>query len=155
MEKLRIISEFHLERVLDAYGVDTKLYGTGDKKDLEDLFVEINSGESDLFEIEDGSLLRVIRTVNLFLFHKKNNNEFEFLREREQIFSDGRVKIRNLIPSLSEKRKFDEDPILALQRGIHEELGISIDPGQLMVLPSREEIKQSKSYLLNTKNYLG
>lgn len=154
MNKLEIVSLSHLEEILRFYSIDTELYGKGERKDLEDLYDEIIDGESEIFS-NGKDVLRVINTVNLFIFYKDESpNEYLFLREEKQVFNDSRVKIRNLLPSISEKKLREENSLTSLQRGVEEELGLMLNLQKLERLPDRIEIKKSKSYGIYTKNYM-
>ncbi len=143
MNFIKIKSVKKLKNLLSRYGVDYYMWGKGATKTLNQLFIEINLGESYL-SIENNKLLRTISVVNMFFFFKRKGN-FYFLREDRQEFSNGSIRQRNPISSLSEKMSPNENPVSAIIRGIKEELGFDFYMKGKSYL-SRTNIRKSSSY---------
>ena len=108
-------------------------------KTIDNLLNEINSGETKLV-IEDGSLIRKVKVVNI-LVHYKN----EILIEDKQVFNNGKTRHRNL-NGVSEKVMDNEPVYNAAFRGLEEELGIVADYKRLNYINHEKELKMSNSY---------
>ncbi len=114
-----------LKKQLEAAGINTAEWGTGQAKTLEHLQKEIESGETILVTGEKCELLRKVVVGGADIYYKSPDGKRYRLKEDRQVFKDGRERRRDLGQAVSEKMKPDEDPKEAIIRGIQEELGIS------------------------------
>jgi hypothetical protein len=112
-------SEEELTSLLKENGVDPEEFGKGEAKTLAHLLKEIHEGECSLWLTEDGTIKRVVNGACVDVFYKNQH-----LKEDRQEFKDGRVRVRDIITSIGEKLQPGEDPRLAAQRALEEELGI-------------------------------
>lgn len=115
------MTEDALLHLLEEHGVDSGLFGQGEAKSLSHLMKELREGECSLRSV-DGTLQRVVYGATAVVRHSGL-----VLVEDRQVFKDGRVRRRDIIGSIGEKMKPDEDPLLAARRALAEELGIT-DP---------------------------
>lgn len=134
-----------LEQKLLRYGVDISSWGKGQTKTLEDLLKEIKSGETTLEIDENGALVRRLVVDNINIFYIDPFGKRFHLKEKEQVFKDGRVRVRKLEESIFEKIKSTEDPQLAAIRGLEEELGVT---GEINL-----EHKKTKSERIDSPSY--
>lgn len=104
-----------LKKWLDTRGIDISQWGSADAKTVADLLCELQDGESTL---SSDPPVRRVQVVEVLIYR-----DDQLLVEREQHFSDGRVRTRNRPPS--EKMLPDEDPTAAARRCLVEELGVS------------------------------
>jgi len=109
-------SAAELEQWLVSGGIDTSLYGRGAAKSVEELFEEVELGESVLHAVE-GDCCRVVSVLNVFI----QNSNGQVLMEEKQVRPNGEERYRGL--PLSEKLKGGEAWRPAVQRAICEELG--------------------------------
>ncbi len=133
-----------LQSWLQDHGIDTTTWGKGNSKDVLALWRELVEGET---KLEDTPPRRVVRVVQVII-----KREEMILVEAKQEMGDGRVRIRNLLPS--EKMKPEESPQDAAHRCLDEELGIASD--QAKILPDhqeRREEQESPSYPGLTTRY--
>ena len=106
----------YLKNWLRDQSIDLDKWNCGRAKSVDNLFDEINKGESSL-QIQPP--LRVVKVVQVLIFQGKS-----ILVELEQEFNDYRIRKRNLPPS--EKIKPGEDCLVAARRCLNEELQIPI-----------------------------
>lgn len=140
-----------LAALLVSSGVDISLWGMGEAKSLQDLYEELSSGETELSRLENGKLYRRVRVCGLEVFYVEGDNLLR-LKEKYQMFKDGRRRERNLPCSLAEKVVAGESFLEAAGRGLKEELGLIIDPNRLSYQGVNIESRESKSYPgLNTR----
>ncbi len=109
---------------LTKHGIPFWQWGTGKSKTVEHLLFEINSGETVLYEEENGNVVRSASGAALNIYHQDGKRILK-LEEEKQVFRDGRERRRNLETSIGEKMKNGETPEGAAYRALKEELGIS------------------------------
>lgn len=126
---LTINSKDELINILTKYKINTEKWGTGKYKTIDHLWNEILNDECVLFGYK-GVLRREVSFVGAKIYYIKNNHK-QKLVEDKAIFKDGRIRKRNIWYSMAEKFKWDENPIVALIRGIKEELNINIKENQV------------------------
>ena len=80
--------------------IDISSWGKCGAKTIQDLWAEINSGES---QIQDNPVMRILPVTQLII----RNASGMILVETEQVFADGRTRHRNIPPS--EKMKLGEN----------------------------------------------
>jgi len=99
-----------------------ELYGHGQAKSFQSLLDEISNGESQIIWEEDKPIrcLKVCRVKVICL-----DKELTLYEDRQE-FKDGRIRQRGF-DCLSEKMNIDEDPVIAAERALKEELGMSDD----------------------------
>lgn len=119
-----------LENYLRKFSIPISSWGTGKSKELRDLYEELVNDECKLIESGE-SLHRIIEFVGVEVFYKDDEGGIYHLVEDRQEFSDGRVRKRKMLSSVSEKMKFGESPSVAGVRGIKEELNIVVSASQL------------------------
>lgn len=125
-------------------GISLGQYGQGSAKSLEQLWEEVEAGETQLF-FEGGRPLREVAVLNVFL----KNSRGQTLYEAEQVLPNGSRRTRGL--PLSEKLLPGERWQEAVVRGIVEELGpvlpedpqIEVDEASMV---ETVETKESQSY---------
>lgn len=138
MRYLKILEEFTSEvknvndliSKLNQYGISVEEWGTKQAKSPIYLLNEITGKECSIVE-EDGKLVRYIEFVGVKVYYDDLDGSRWYLKEFEQIFTDGRVRKRSMKSSVSEKMKSGEDPLESAVRGVMEELGVSIESSQL------------------------
>ena len=113
-----------LRKKLEQAGVDFSKWGVGETKTLKHLQCEIDKKESTLVEDKRGNLLRKVMIVDAAIYHIKDNGRKYYLIEKKQVFADGRERQRDHGYSVAEKAFVGEDPLVAIIRGIREELSI-------------------------------
>ena len=123
-QKKHFATEALKERLANA-GIDISSWGTGQAKTLAHLEREIENGETILIEGENGELLRRVVVAGADIYYQSPEGKKYRLKEERQVFKDGRERHRDLGQAVSEKIKPDEEPEIAMIRGIKEELGIS------------------------------
>jgi hypothetical protein len=116
---------------LNKHSIPIEDWGKGDAKSIRSLFNEIKEEDCILKEDENGYLIRLIEFVGIRIYYRDGDNTW-LLKEDRQVFNDGRTRRREMPSSVSEKMKFDEDPVNAAVRGISEELGVDINRKQLI-----------------------
>ena len=112
-----------LRAFLEENNVQFDQWGKGEAKTFENLLAEIASGEATL-EKKHGVPCRSITISALDVYHD-DGVRLLLLREKKQLFSDGRSRIRKLDRSIGEKQKSGETPSNAAHRALVEELGIT------------------------------
>ena len=113
------------EILLSSKNINFDVWGQGESKTLQHLLDELTSGESTL-EI-DGSD-RVVRKVEgsaINIYYSLYQGKTLILVEEKQVFTGGRVRIRNINTSIGEKMRPSESPMEAGIRAMQEELKIS------------------------------
>ena len=108
---------------LKSNGIDLTKWGKGEAKTVEDLFREIESGETELTRDVKGKLIRKILGVGADVYYTNGEKTFR-LKEQKQVFADGRERKRDFGRAVSGKIKFGETARDAIIREIEEELGI-------------------------------
>ena len=134
-----------LKSQLEAYGVDTTVWGTGGYKTIDHLVKEIEDQEVILDFNEDGELTRISEVVAAMILCIHDDKMYR-LKEEKQVFIDGRERVRpSAGQSVFEKMKLGEKPDEAILRGIAEELSIA---GEIILnyIEKVENIADSKSY---------
>lgn len=109
-----------LQQKLTEFDIDYSQWNRGEAKSVAHLLKEINTGETQLIDIE-GQLVRNITIVLVEVTYQG-----KILIESKQMFHDGRSRKRGLT-QLSEKVALGEDVESASRRAINEELGIKSD----------------------------
>lgn len=108
-----------LTNLLSSTEIDTSSWGKGEARTLEDFVRELEQGESVLSVNSKGELLRTVSIACVDITYK----DLKLIEER-QVFEDGRVRIRGLSATVTEKILPGETPEKAALRGLDEELGI-------------------------------
>jgi hypothetical protein len=121
-------------------------YGRGIAKTVGHLFNEIIAGECQI-ELVDGRVERTIPGAHLLVRYQPADGKLLLLVEDRQIFSDGRVRRRQLTSSIGEKMHSGETPDQAAIRAFKEELGIA-DPTDISLdyQGLEEKVVASTSY---------
>ncbi|EKD42919.1 MAG: hypothetical protein ACD_72C00533G0001 [uncultured bacterium] len=141
-----------LKAQLQNNGIDLSKWGQGDAKTIEQLFEEIEEGETELIKDIDGKLVRKVLGVGADIYYVDGDKTFR-LKEEKQVFGDGRVRVRDFGRAVSEKMKFGEYSHDAMVRGIQEELGISSNV-TLHEIETIVDKKDSPSYPGLMSNYV-
>ncbi len=141
-EAVAIRSPAELAAVLERFGVKAEPWGQAEAKSLDDLFGEIEEGETALCIDGEGRLVRLVSAVRADVLYRTDAGEVLILREDRQVFADGRVRRRSIGASLAEKMKPGEEPAAAIERGIREELGVE---GALDLVPRGESVERRDS----------
>lgn len=134
-----------LKSQLEAFGIDTTIWGTGGYKTIDHLVKEIEDQEVILGLNEDGELIRISEVVAAMVLCVHDDKMYR-LKEERQVFKDGRERIRpSAGHSVFEKMKLGENPDEAILRGITEELNIA---GEIILnyIKKIENMADSKSY---------
>ena len=135
---LTLKNKKELEYLLSANRIDASQWGSGESKQLRDLWNEIAAGES---QLQAGPLQRLVQVVMVII-----RREELILVEAEQEFADGRRRKRGGPPT--DKIKPGEDIQTAALRCLAEEL--QLDPQQIELLPDSHHratiAKDSPSY---------
>jgi 8-oxo-dGTP pyrophosphatase MutT (NUDIX family) len=108
---------------LTERNIPIEQWGVGEAKTLEQLVAEIKAGETVLQE-DNGNLVRLVRAAEVFVWYTQGFDRF-FLVEDRQEFSGDRIRRRKRASSVAEKMTPYEHPVIAAQRAIREELGIT------------------------------
>jgi len=114
------------ERLVSA-GINISLWGKGEAKTINDLYREIKNGETKLVKDKNLGLIKKVSICGADIFYRSPLGEKFHLIERKQVFSDGRVRVRDWGHAVSEKIKIGETPKEGVLRGIQEEIGVSGD----------------------------
>ncbi len=131
--------------LLRAYGVPVDSWGKGVAKSVDDLFLEIQEGESSLEALDiPHALVRHVRVACIDVVIK-NRNDLYMLVEDSQVFTDGRKRSRKLETSVSEKLDPGEDSHDGASRALKEELGFATGYALYKVREETETI-DSPSY---------
>lgn len=133
-----------LEALLIRYNVCVTEWGKGNAKTLRHLLDELISDESSLVTC-NGKIKRLVSAIGVNVFYQKDGVTYK-LHEDKQVFSDGRVRKRNMKHSVSEKMTPDEKPSLAAIRGIKEELDVQINWYELVDTGEEIKTRESLSY---------
>ena len=141
MKKFTIDS---LRAQLQNNGIDLSKWGQKGTKTVEQLFEEIEEGETEMTKDVDGKLLRKVLGVGADIFFTDGDQTYK-LKEEKQVFDDGSVRVRDFARGVSEKMKFGEYSHDAMARGIQEELGIMSNI-YLEEIETIVETKDSPSY---------
>jgi hypothetical protein len=113
------VSPNDLYLFLSDKGVPLDLFGSGNAKTVDQLYEEIQSGETKLL-YDEGVLIRYFRGVVVHVYSGVYK-----LHEDRQEFKDGRIRRRNF-DFLGEKMVNGEAPVDAALRCIKEEIGIDV-----------------------------
>ena len=148
MKKITNINNHtELEEILTKYNIDPTEYGKNKAKTLDHLLKEILDFETILYDLE-GKLVRVLTLSTAKVYYKQEGSDAVLeLREDKQVFKDGRMRVRNLDPSISEKFKMGENEKDCILRALVEELGMHLDsPYEIEYLRMDKEENLSPSY---------
>ncbi|PRW57309.1 hypothetical protein C2E21_4331 [Chlorella sorokiniana] len=129
---------------LASGGIEVACFGHGSAKTLEQLWEEVEAGETQLF-LEEGRPLREVSVLNVLL----TNGQGQTLYEEAQVLPNGSRRPRGL--PLSEKLLPGEAWQEAVVRGVMEELGpvlpanpqVEVDEASMQ---ESVETKESQSY---------
>lgn len=117
-----------LQSILEQYGIDLTVWGTGRAKTLAEFVIELQEKETLLVLNEEGHLARKLRAVAVNVFYRDTTGVVWHLTEdRQEFIADGRVRRRTYQEAVSGKMKEGENPLIAAQRELGEELVISIN----------------------------
>lgn len=111
-----------LQTFLEAHNISLQKWGMGEAKTLDHLLAEINTGEV-IITVKDCRVIRTISTAAVNVYYAEETRRLLLVEDR-QVFSDGRIRRRNLSTSLGEKVKSGETPEVTAQRAVEEELGV-------------------------------
>ena len=148
MQKRKITTLPAFRRFLKRHGIDFSKWGRGATKTVERLFHEYLSGET-TFVFKKKHLVRVVRRVQILMYHRTKKGIRYYLIEKRQVFRNGSVRVRSRTRSLSEKMTPTEDALITALRALKEELGVvGIDPRRLVRLKAAKRRRpwQSDSY---------
>ena len=123
------VTEQELASVLMAAGIPIQDWAQGSAKTVEHLRVEIEEGESQIDVGINGEIRRRVSVIWVDVLYPADNGDVYILREDRQVYKDGRVRRRQLSTSLGEKMKPNEEPTAAVERALHEELGVTATAG--------------------------
>jgi hypothetical protein len=124
--------EASVSELLREHKISTSLWGTGPHKNFRSLIDELEKSEARL-DIYEGRLYRFASVVRVDVrYASPADGKSLQLFEAEQRFSNGRCRIRGSDFAVWEKLKVGEAPELALNRALHEELGIK---GAVQIIP--------------------
>ena len=142
-----ILSADHLGSILQMTNIDTLTWGTGKAKSVQDLYGEIQEGETVLVS-EGGELRRQVSVATVDVFYTDSSGKKLKLVEVKQVWHDGsgRERSRDMKQSVSEKLKVGENPLIAIVRGLQEELGINVPSEAIVALMPTESNELSPSY---------
>ena len=138
-------SEREIRALLAAHHIDFSSWGLRGSKSIEELLVEIHSGEATLMEI-DGVLVRRVDGVSVDVFAEIEGEVRRLVEDRQIFASDGTVRRRNLSTSLGEKKKAGESALPAMVRALKEELGLDVDEAHITVGEESRATAPSKAY---------
>lgn len=113
-----------LELLLLEHEVPVGRWGKGAAKAVQDLLCELRQGESRLEVDTENQLLRRVSVVGIDVLFPDHDRGTLRLVEEEQVFENGRRRVRNLRTSLGEKQLPGEAPREAAARALEEELGL-------------------------------
>lgn len=113
--------------------IDTTQWGQGTAKSIDDLWHELNGGDS---QLDESPLLRRVNVVTLLAYQ----NDWQLI-EAVQTFADGRQRFPNRAPS--EKVMLGESPSSAAVRCLQEEVGAT--RRNLLSPPSHLKTEQVRS----------
>ena len=121
----------HLKSALMDAGLPIDKWGEGPTKTYLDLWNEIAEGESEMicpqtFETrsEYGEIIRQTNVLGIDVYAESDGKVYR-LKEEKQVFNNGRgERKRELLTSLAEKIKLDENHEQAVLRAVEEELGV-------------------------------
>jgi FMN phosphatase YigB (HAD superfamily) len=146
----RPANQSELRALLSSHGVDTSQWGAGSNKTLNQLWEEIESGETELVASKQ-ALIRKVKVVSIdvrFMDDSTGSLKKSRLFETKQEFSDGRQRERNRW-GVREKMKPGEEVLDAVRRALQEELGIELSEdvaGRLITVGQTIVVKESRSY---------
>lgn len=114
-----------LRSYLKSEGLPVDEWGQDEAKTVGHLFNELAGNECILVRTPEG-LVRKVVTVNVRVYYNSPDGKRLYLKEIEQIFTDGRKRSRSWFTwSISEKLNPGETPQNAVARAFKEELKIS------------------------------
>lgn len=128
------ITKAQLRRFLEVNSIDTSTWGQGKNKRLDDLWQEIQDGETIL---EENPLRRITTFVQIIIRQQGN-----ILIEHNQKLASGTIRGRNRPPS--EKMQPGETVRSAALRGLKQELSLS--PYQITLLPTAYKPKTIEGF---------
>ena len=113
------------EVLLNSKNINFDSWGQGESKTFEHLLAELSSGESTLGVDDSNKVVRNVAGSAVNIYYNLYTGKTLILVEEKQIFSDGRIRKRNINTSIGEKMRPSESPIEAGIRAMQEELKIS------------------------------
>lgn len=120
--QIKVDSLENLLTILSQYNIDISQWNHQDgNKNIEDLWLEIQEGESQLKLIQD-KIVRLLRVSSIEVFFPLGNHLFKLVEDK-QIFFTGKVRKRD-INSITEKLKGKETPLDGAYRALEEEIGL-------------------------------
>ncbi len=128
-------SKTQLQQLLISNDIDLTKWGKYGAKSLDDLWREIQGGETIL---SNNPLCRTIHFVQIII-----RLDGKILIETEQEMSDGRIRTRNRPPA--EKMKPGESIEIAALRGLQEELNLSPNLINLLSINKNHRIAKASS----------
>jgi len=146
---MEILTKEDLLSALITHCVPIDRWGAEGTKTVDDLFGEVNRGES-RFELQpDGpkntALIRHVQVAAVVVYYRDGESLMMLIEgDREHVSGD--VTRRELDTSISEKVMPGEVPMLAAQRAFREELGISDPPNLEAVKNFEKDTARSSSY---------
>lgn len=114
-----------LDLLLKKHNIPIDTWGSGNAKNFEALFFEIQSGECTI-AVENGELIRSTNALAINVYCRIDGKTFR-LKEEKQVFADGRVRRRGadiMDTSMGEKITGSESQPRALRRALEEELNL-------------------------------
>lgn len=133
--------EKKVKELLTSVCIDYSKWGKGNSRTFDDFLRELVRGESKLSLDSKGKLLRTVSIACIDITYR----DLKLIEER-QVFEDGRVRIRGLSATVTEKILPEEDPEKAALRGLEEELGI-INTDTFNAVDKKESLRiESPSY---------
>lgn len=137
---LKINSEEDLRRILSEF---PEIKSDKWIKSVSALYTEVKEGEC-VLGVQDNNLVRRVRVVAINCFHTNNHGERLSLYEEKQVFTDGRVRNRDM-EHVAEKLKHNETPEEGARRGLAEELQIEGPDIQLKALEEENQVTEEDS----------
>ena len=122
---LNIQSVDSLAEVLADHQISTNGWGESDTKTIEDLYDELDRGETALFIAAEG-LQKYMTTIKVNVFYRNNSGLYRLVEAAQNNLTTGTWRHRGLHNSLSEKRHatHGETPLEAARRALREEIGV-------------------------------
>lgn len=139
-QPLRFATIDQLEVELRAAGFDTTEWGDGATKRVDDLWEELESGETEL-SLVDGELVRKTYVAGVDVYAESGGQWYRLVEEK-QVFANGAERRRELASSIAEKMRPQESIEEAAHRALQEELGVT---GPVSVSSTGEDVIQKAS----------
>lgn len=116
-------SKQELESYLQQHKISVRDWGKGESKTLDDLWQELDHGESRLEESGD-RVVRFVTGVGIDVYYVSFGIRLKLFEEK-QVFTDGRPRERKLSTSVGEKMRPRETAQEAAARALLKELSIT------------------------------